>query len=66
MIKRNIIAFALIFISWLIIDFILHGVLLCRIYESTASLWRPADQMNIPQFCNNSFSLIIYLKMIKR
>jgi hypothetical protein len=48
MAKKTILAIVLIFISWMVIDFFLHGIILSHLYESTAQLWRPSDQMNIP------------------
>lgn len=48
MLKKSIYSFIMIFISWFILDFVLHGILLHKIYMSTESLWRPDDQMNIP------------------
>jgi hypothetical protein len=37
-----------VFITWSVLDFILHGVLLQSTYQATANLWRPMDQMNVP------------------
>jgi len=48
MTKRTIWAVVAVFISWSILDFILHGLLLRSTYEATANLWRPMDQMNMP------------------
>lgn len=48
MLKKSALSFVFIFVSWFIIDFVLHGILLHDVYQSTASLWRPSDQMNIP------------------
>ena len=48
MTKRTIWAVVAVFISWSILDFILHGLLLRATYEATANLWRPMDQMNMP------------------
>lgn len=48
MAKRTIWAVVAVFITWSILDFILHGVLLRSTYEATANLWRPMDQMNMP------------------
>lgn len=46
--KRTIWAVVAVFITWSILDFILHGLLLRSTYEATANLWRPMDQMNMP------------------
>ena len=48
MTKRTIWAVVAVFITWSILDFILHGLLLRSTYEATANLWRPMDQMNMP------------------
>ena len=48
MAKRIIMAIVAVFFSWSVLDFILHGVLLKPIYEATASLWRPMEEMNMP------------------
>ena len=48
MIKRTIWSIVAVFVTWSILDFILHGLLLKTTYEATASLWRPMDQMNMP------------------
>jgi hypothetical protein len=48
MTKRSVWAVVAVFVTWSIMDFILHGVLLRSTYEATANLWRPMDQMNMP------------------
>jgi hypothetical protein len=48
MLKRTILAVVAVFITWSVLDFILHGVLLQSTYQATANLWRPMDQMNVP------------------
>lgn len=48
MAKRTIWAVLAVCISWSMLDFILHGLLLRSTYEATASLWRPMDQINMP------------------
>jgi hypothetical protein len=48
MVKRTLWAIVAVFITWSILDFILHGLLLRPIYVNTASLWRPMNQMNMP------------------
>ena len=48
MVKRMILAIAVVFIVWSILDFIIHGLLLQSTYSATANLWRPMDQMNMP------------------
>jgi hypothetical protein len=48
MAKRTIWAVVAVFIAWVTLDFILHGLLLRSTYEATANLWRPMDQMNMP------------------
>jgi hypothetical protein len=48
MVMRTIWAALTIFIAWTILDFLLRELFLRGVYESSASLWRPANQMNIP------------------
>lgn len=48
MLKRAIFAVVAVFIVWSILDFLIHGVLLKSTYESTAHLWRPMEEMNMP------------------
>ena len=48
MVKRTIWAVVAVFFAWSILDFILHDLLLRSIYEATANMWRPMNQMNMP------------------
>lgn len=48
MLKRAAMAVVLVFLAWTAMDMVIHGVLLGPIYEATASLWRPMDEMNMP------------------
>lgn len=48
MLKRAVIAVVLVFLAWAGMDMVIHGVMLGPIYEATASLWRPMEQMNMP------------------
>ena len=34
-----------VFITWSVMDYLIHGVLLSSIYQQTASLWRPMAEM---------------------
>lgn len=47
MAKRGILAVIAVFITWSILDFILHGVLLQSTYQATAELWRPMEEMKM-------------------
>lgn len=47
MFKQTIWAIIAIFISWSILDFIIHSVLLQSTYQSTAALWRPEAEMKM-------------------
>lgn len=44
--KFPIASFA-VFIAWSALDFVIHGMLLQKTYQATASMWRPMDDMNI-------------------
>lgn len=45
--KRSLMAGAAVLVAWMLLDLIGHRVFLAPIYEATASLWRPFDQMNV-------------------
>ena len=47
MIKQSLLAIIAIFITWSILDFIIHGILLQSTYEATAELWRPMEEMKM-------------------
>ena len=47
MLKRIILAILAIFVTWSVIDFIMHGLILSTAYHATAQLWRPMDEMNM-------------------
>ena len=48
MMKRILMATVAIFITWSVMDFVIHGILLKPTYDATASLWRPMEDMNMP------------------
>ena len=45
--KRPLLAAVGILVAWMLLDLIAHRFFLAPIYEATASLWRPFDQMNV-------------------
>lgn len=45
--KRSLTAAVGILVVWMLLDLIAHRFFLAPIYEATASLWRPFDQMNV-------------------
>jgi hypothetical protein len=47
MIKKSILAIVTVFVTWSILDFVIHGILLEGAYRETAHLWRPMDEMNM-------------------
>ena len=47
MLKRTILAVIAVFAVWQALDFVIHGVLLAKSYEATASLWRPMNEMKM-------------------
>ncbi len=48
MLKQTLWAVVSVFISWSILDFLIHEILLKSTYQATADLWRPVDDMNMP------------------
>ncbi len=47
MVKRLLLASFSILLAWTAVDAGLHRFVLARFYQSSASLWRPFDQLNI-------------------
>ena len=45
--KRIVGAFVIILVLWTALDVLLDRILLRQVYEDSASLWRPFDQMNV-------------------
>ncbi len=45
MVKRIVLAVIVVFVAWVVMDFVIHGVLLMPTYEETAELWRPQEEM---------------------
>jgi hypothetical protein len=44
---RYIIAAVAAFITWVVLDFVIHGVILASAYEATMELWRPMEEMKM-------------------
>ncbi len=44
---RFVVAVVATFITWSVVDFVVHGVLLGPSYEATADLWRPMAEMKM-------------------
>lgn len=45
MFKRVIWAILAVFVAWQVLEFVIHGLVLMKTYEATASLWRPMNEM---------------------
>jgi hypothetical protein len=45
--KRIVFGGIVVFVAWEILDYVIHGVILKGLYESTAALWRPMAEMKI-------------------
>jgi len=44
---RCILAMIAVFVSWSVLDFVIHGVLLKSTYEATVEMWRPEKEMKM-------------------
>ena len=62
--KRTLLAIIAIFISWSVLDFVIHGVLLQSTYEATASLWRPMEEMKMGLMYMVTLLLIVCFVLI--
>jgi hypothetical protein len=47
MAKRVALAVLAAFICWVVLDFVIHGILLRQAYGETAGLWRPMEEMKM-------------------
>jgi hypothetical protein len=47
MLKQTLWAVIAVFISWSILDFLIHGLMLKSSYQATAELWRAEDEMKM-------------------
>ncbi len=45
MLKRSALAVVAVFLTWIILDFLIHGVILMSLYAETSDLWRPMEEM---------------------
>jgi hypothetical protein len=45
--KRVILAVVAVFVAAQVLDFVLHGLILMKTYQETASLWRPMGEMKM-------------------
>ncbi len=45
--KRTILSIVAVFITWSVLDFVIHGLILNDVYQATAELWRPMDEMKM-------------------
>ncbi len=47
MLKQLIWAVIAVFVTWSLLDFLIHGIFLKSTYQATANLWRPEEEMNM-------------------
>lgn len=47
MVKKIILAIVVVFVGWVVLDYIIHVVLLKGAYERTMELWRPEAEMKM-------------------
>lgn len=45
--KKIILAILAVFVSWSVLDFVIHGVILGSAYAATPQLWRPMSEMKM-------------------
>ena len=43
--KQIVFATLAVFVTWSVMDYLIHGVLLAPVYQQTASMWRPMAEM---------------------
>ena len=45
--KRAILAVIAVFVTWSLLDFVIHDLILSSSYEETSQLWRPVGEMKM-------------------
>lgn len=45
--KRTILAVLAVFVTWSVLDFVIHSVILGSTYAATPQLWRPLSEMKM-------------------
>lgn len=45
--KKCLVAVAVVFVLWSVLDFVIHGVILGSAYSATPQIFRPMDQMKM-------------------
>ena len=45
--KKTLLAIVAVFISWQILDFVIHNLILMDTYAATQQLWRPMEEMKM-------------------
>lgn len=45
--KKSLLAIVAVFVSWQILDFVIHNVILMGTYAATQELWRPMEEMKM-------------------
>lgn len=46
--KKLLLAILAVFVSWQILDYLIHGVILMDAYEATKDMWRPMEEISMP------------------
>src|SRR5262245_11753947 len=58
MLKRVLLSGVSIFVTWTLLDLLLHRIALAPMYERNPSMWRPFDQLNVALIYFVIFGLI--------
>ena len=45
--KKTLLAILAVFVSWQILDFVIHNLILMGTYAATQELWRPMEEMKM-------------------
>ena len=45
--KKTLLAIVAVFVSWQLLDFVIHNVILSSTYAATQELWRPMEEMKM-------------------
>jgi len=66
---RGILTIVIVFVAWMVLDYLIHGVILQTQYAATPNLWRPMEEMKMGLntgvvFIAASIFVILYSKFV--
>lgn len=67
--KKFMVASGVVFLIFIVLDFLIHGVILNGLYEQTASLWRPPEdiqRMSWIMWVTDAFMAVLFVWLFSK